>query len=328
MTTSVPRTNIIHEIHAELCKRIEAASGGQFIIEDFAGDELYPSAEVLANLERGTNEIAGTYADYFSGTEMGFSVRDAAADPLTPHWKKNMLMKDPEWKSVYDPMCAQFGIMDVGGFSSGTPDNLHFTKDKPMTFEEFAGIKIRTMGQAAIMYDSAKMETMWLPGGEIYTALQTGTIECCEYAGWKSNWDLSLQEVTKYIMLDAPHAAHGGSGSYFIRIEDFNALPDNLKQLLLDECDLQYLWTTQYIYSQDYKYKEKFMEYPGIEIYAIPASEHAKFFEAAEYAFDEVAKDYPTYAKLMQIKRKMAILLGSWRDAWYDDPVLVEYAGK
>jgi TRAP-type mannitol/chloroaromatic compound transport system substrate-binding protein len=48
-------------------------------------------------------------------------------------------------------------------------------------------------------FAAAGAKTTLLPGGEVFSALEKGTIDAADYTGPGVNWDLGLQQVTKYI---------------------------------------------------------------------------------------------------------------------------------
>ena len=56
-------------------------------------------------------------------------------------------------------------------------------------------------GMIAEGFAAAGARTTLLPGGEVFSALEKGTIEAADYTGPAVNWDLGFQQVTKYIWM-------------------------------------------------------------------------------------------------------------------------------
>jgi TRAP-type mannitol/chloroaromatic compound transport system substrate-binding protein len=325
MTTPVPRANILHEIHLMLVDRVKEASNGQFIIEDFAADELYGATEILDNVAAGVNEFAATYAGYFEGKSYAFMAKDSCADPIESYELRMVLFTDPDWQSGYQALWERFGVKLAGYFMGGPRDTLCWTDSMPMTVEELAGKKIRTNGPGVQMFEQFGAEGVFLAGGELYTAMQLGTIDCCEYADWQSNWNLGLQEVTKYVQLYSAHAggAAVGGGDYIVNPDAWAALPDHLKQLLTDEILAGYSLVSGRQWHETFEYKAKWYEYPGIEFFNVPQLMLDQLADAAEKDMDGYSADNPEYGKLIQAKRAVAVKMGIWRDNWANDPVLM-----
>jgi TRAP-type mannitol/chloroaromatic compound transport system substrate-binding protein len=50
-------------------------------------------------------------------------------------------------------------------------------------------------------FAAAGAKTTLLPGGEVFSALEKGTIDAADYVGPAVNWALGFQQVTKYISM-------------------------------------------------------------------------------------------------------------------------------
>ncbi len=53
-------------------------------------------------------------------------------------------------------------------------------------------------------FAAAGARTTLLPGGEVFSALEKGTVDAADYTGPAVNWDLGFQQVTKYIWTGPP----------------------------------------------------------------------------------------------------------------------------
>jgi TRAP-type mannitol/chloroaromatic compound transport system substrate-binding protein len=83
--------------------------------------------------------------------------------------------------------------------------NLIHSKLPIRSFEEFKGKKIRFPGgMIAEIFSYAGVSTVILPGGQVYAALENGSLDASDYAGPAVNYDLGFQEVSKYIIMGPP----------------------------------------------------------------------------------------------------------------------------
>ena len=95
---------------------------------------------------------------------------------------------------------AKQGIMYVGRIHHG-PNIIH-SKKPIRSIEDFKDLKLRVPGgMIAEGFAAIGAKTTLLPGGEVFSALEKGTIEAADYTGPAVNWDLGFQQVTKYIWM-------------------------------------------------------------------------------------------------------------------------------
>ena len=88
--------------------------------------------------------------------------------------------------------------MYVGRIHHG-PNIIH-SKKPIRSIEDFKDLKLRVPGgMIAEGFAAIGAKTTLLPGGEVFSALEKGTVEAADYTGPAVNWDLGFQQVTKYI---------------------------------------------------------------------------------------------------------------------------------
>ena len=77
--------------------------------------------------------------------------------------------------------------------------NIIHSKKPIRSIEDFRELKLRVPGgMIAEGFAAIGARTTLLPGGEVFSALEKGTIEAADYVGPAVNWDLGFQQVTKY----------------------------------------------------------------------------------------------------------------------------------
>ena len=95
---------------------------------------------------------------------------------------------------------AKQNLMYVGRIHHG-PNIIH-SKKPIRSIEDFKDLKLRVPGgMIAEGFAAIGAKTTLLPGGEVFSALEKGTIEAADYTGPAVNWDLGFQQVTKYIWM-------------------------------------------------------------------------------------------------------------------------------
>jgi len=105
-----------------------------------------------------------------------------------------------------------------------------FISARPIvTLDDFTGMVIRTHGTMAAFFEEMGASTMWIPGSEIYTGLQLGTMDAATWGGEGTYYGWKWYEVAKYISKLRPHGSHGEHLT--ANLDAWNELPDDLKAI-------------------------------------------------------------------------------------------------
>jgi len=97
--------------------------------------------------------------------------------------------------------------------------------------EDLRGLQMRVAGLAGEVLTAADGEAVRIPGGKVYTALQTGVIDAVEWVGPYNDLALGLHEIAEYYYYPGWHEP--GSMLEFIVNEDaLEALPEDLKAIV------------------------------------------------------------------------------------------------
>jgi len=109
--------------------------------------------------------------------------------------------------------------------------------------EDFKGIKIRTpAGLTSMLFQKLGASPVPLPGGEIYTALDTGVINAAEFVTLSENFGAGLHEVSKYVLYPSFHGPIA-IVNWGVHMDTWKKLPDDLKvafEMMVYEADYLY----------------------------------------------------------------------------------------
>jgi len=117
--------------------------------------------------------------------------------------------------------------------------------------EDYKGLNFRGVGWTG--YCMAEPEFcasgIVIPGADIYSALQTGVIDACEYANVFSNINAALHEVCKYGGFPGMHQ-FSQTQSQLINIKKWNMLPPDMHKILEVICHAKVLRNNAYNWIQ------------------------------------------------------------------------------
>ena len=206
---------------------LEKNSGGRFILKTKVG--LYPPTKVIHAVKRGQVEMGWERTPWLSGT---FPIWDLS---LPFFWDSvyeyEAFLNDPEMKKIDAETFGAQGLVKIAEIQSATTDGL-FAKKAIKTIEDFKGMKVRTAGVIptyALELLGASPLTMTVT--EILEALQRGTVDAIQTSrGWGMGFGLS--DVATHLSIWSVQSVFGGM--LIVNKQKFDALPDDLKKILVD----------------------------------------------------------------------------------------------
>ena len=207
-------------------KQVKAMSGGKFEISVHSGGELMPAFGVVDGVQNGTVELAHTVPYYFYGKNPAFALGSAVPFGLNAR-QMNAWMKHGNGRKLMNEFYANYGMLSFAGGNTGTQMGGWFRKEiKAVT--DFKGMKMR-LGGGLIGEVMQKLGAVpqSIPGGEIYQALEKGTIDAAEWVGPYDDQKLGFNKVAPFYYY--PGWWEGGPQlDFFINQKAFAALsPEN-----------------------------------------------------------------------------------------------------
>jgi TRAP-type mannitol/chloroaromatic compound transport system substrate-binding protein len=178
---------------------------------------------------------------------------------------------------------AKQGLYYVNRIHHG-PNIIH-SKKPIRTIEDFKGLKLRVPGgMIAEGFAAIGARTTLLPGGEVFSALEKGTVDAADYTGPAVNWDLGFQQVTNFIWTGPP-----GLESIYqpvdlmdfcVRMDVWKKLSKKMQVWLDDEIQVYSNIHHAAIQKADMEAWGKFLK-AGTKINRLPAEDLPKFQRVA-----------------------------------------------
>jgi len=216
-----------------LAKLIGEMSGGRIEVKVYGAKELVPAFEVFDAVSRGTAEMghgASYYwkgkseaAQFFAAVPYGFTAQEMNA------WLYHGGGMDL-WREVYKP----FGLIPTAAANTGVQMGGWFNKEIN-SLEDLKGLKMRIPGLGGEVLKRAGGTPVSLPGGEIFTSLQSGAIDATEWVGPYNDLAFGFYKAAKYYYYPGWHEP-GTTLECMINEKAFNKLPKDLQSIVLNAC--------------------------------------------------------------------------------------------
>jgi len=275
-----------------------AMSGGRLQLDVFSSNELVPDMDCAEAIATGVIDMSLIHLDQYSGT-----VPEGAVEQIPFLWKDLEEKATVYFKWGVTDILAEaaeeaYDGLKVVGWTVADPGALIF-KDEFKTLADLKG-KILNVDDpmASILRDDFGLSITFFPPEEIYTALATGTLDGTEYGSEVAMTSLALEEVAKYLML--PHYQIFWAGAYVIPMENYNALPDDLKAIL-EEGLIAMGWHMRTTYNDMMFESRETMLKAGVTFVVLPDEDIAALSAAGLRTMGDIKATSPRCERLVNI---------------------------
>jgi TRAP-type mannitol/chloroaromatic compound transport system substrate-binding protein len=210
------------QVFADAVKKM---SNGRFDISTHAAGELMPAFGVVDAVQQGSIECAQTAPYYFFGKDETFSLGCAVPFGLNSR-QLTAWMYEGNGLKLMREFYAKYNIVNFPGGNTGAQMGGWFRKEIRST-KDMKGLKFRIAGLAGKVMERMGVVPQNIPGGDIYPALEKGTIDAAEWVGPYDDQKLGLVKVAPYYYY--PGFWEGSAElDFFVNQKAWDALsPDN-----------------------------------------------------------------------------------------------------
>lgn len=198
MASSFPKSlDTIFGSGEKFSQTVKALSGGKFEVSIHPAGELMPAFGVVDALEKDTIEMAQTAAYYFAGKDPIFSF--SCAVPFGPTTlQMNAWKAHGNGRKLLDAFFAKYNFRTMSAGNTTTQMGGWYRKEIK-TPEDFKGLKMR-LGGGIFGEVMAKLGVVSqsMPAGDIYQALEKGTLDACEFVGPYDDEKLGFNKVAPF----------------------------------------------------------------------------------------------------------------------------------
>lgn len=234
LTSSFPKSlDTIYGGATDIAERVAAATDGNFAIQVFAAGEIVPGLQAVDAVAAGTVEAAHTTSYYFWGKEPTFAIGTALPFGLNARMS-NAWFNQGNGNKLMNEFYATQGLYGLPAGNTGVQMGGWFRKEIN-TVDDLKGLKMRIAGLAGKVLEKVGVVPQQLAGGDIYPALEKGTIDAAEFVGPYDDSKLGFHKVAKYYYY--PGFWEGGPVVHgFFNLEKYNNLPKHYQAILTDAC--------------------------------------------------------------------------------------------
>ncbi|PZX13788.1 TRAP-type mannitol/chloroaromatic compound transport system substrate-binding protein [Palleronia aestuarii] len=231
----------------DVAKYVREATDGAFDIQVFAAGEIVPGLQAADAVQNGTVEMCHTAAYYYVGKSPTW-----ALGAVIPYGLNNRGMNAWLYYGGGLDMLNEFynaqGLQYLPAGNTGTQMGGWF-RSEINSLQDMQGLQMRIAGLAGQIMEQIGVTPQQIAGGDIYPALERGTIDAAEWIGPYDDEKLGFYQVAPYYYY--PGWWEGNlTLNCFINQSSWDGLSDTYKSLLATACRAA---NTEMMAEYDYK---------------------------------------------------------------------------
>src|SRR5471032_186171 len=216
-----------------IAKRVAAITGGKFQIRVFGAGEIVPAFGTVDAVQQGTVECTHTAGYYFVGKNKTFAFDTTVPFGMNQR-QQNAWIYWGGGLQLMREFFRDFGMISFPAGNTGVQMGGWFRKEVK-TVADLKGLKMRIAGLGGEVMARLGAVPQHIAGGDIYPALERGTIDAAEWVGPYDDEKLGFYKI-------APHYYYPGwwEGNaalhLFTGLDKWNTLPKSYQQIVRSAC--------------------------------------------------------------------------------------------
>ena len=289
-------------------KRVAAATGGKFNIKVFAAGEIVGGLQVLDAVQNGTVECGHTATYYYFGKDPTFAFSCAIPFGMNAR-QQNAWMYHGGGLELMREFFREYNIIQFPAGNTGCQMGGWFRK--PINkVADLKGLKMRIGGTGGLPLTKLGVVPQQIAGGDIYPALEKGTVDAAEWVGPYDDEKLGFAKVAKYYYY--PGWWEGGPElDLLVNIKAWESLPPEYKAILESACAEANVWMVAKYDALNPDALKRLLA-SGVKLQPFSNEIMAACYKASAEVYDEFATKNPKFKKVYDSWKKFRNEQNQW----------------
>ena len=197
-------TGLLGPTQLYLVDALKKVSGGSIDAKFFEPGALVPANQYLDAVGNGSLDAAWTVSGFWTGKDIAFAM--FASVPFGPEAGEYMAwMRHGGGYKLMEELHAKYNVGKVLMCGLIAPEASGWFRKEIKSAEDLKGLKMRFFGLGANVMQKLGVATQLLQAGEIFQALQLGTIDATEFSMPVMDLTLGFHQVAKHYYFPGWH---------------------------------------------------------------------------------------------------------------------------
>ncbi|NBO75855.1 MAG: ABC transporter substrate-binding protein [Betaproteobacteria bacterium] len=319
LTSGFPKPlDTIYGAAEVFAKKVGEMTGGRFQISVHAAAEIVPMPGLVDAVQNGTVEMGHTAPYYYFGKDETFALGCAIPFGLNSRQMTAWAYEGNGLRLMRE-FYRNYNIMSFPGGNTGAQMGGWFRKEIKSA-ADFKGLKFRIGGFAGRVMERLGVVPQNIPGGEIYQALEKGTVDAAEWVGPYDDQKLGFNKVAPNYYY--PGFWEGGPQlDFYINSKAWDSLSAEYKAIIESACAYAHV-DMQAKYDARNPVALKQLVGGGTKLFRFPKDVMETAFREAHALYSEVSAKNPNFKKVYEDYARFRTDQNLWfrfAEAGFDD---------
>ena len=278
-------------------RMINGMSDGRMQVQVYGANELVPAMGVFEAVSSGSVEMAHGASYYWKGkisaspffTSVPFGLNAQEMNGWLFHGGGMEL-----WRELYEP----FNLVPFAAGNTGVQMAGWFNREIN-SVDDLKGLKMRIPGYGGEVLNRAGGTAVNIPGGELYTSLQTGVIDATEWVGPYNDLAFGFYQVAKYYYYPGWHEP-GPTLELIVNKTALESLPADLQAMVeVTARAVNQDMLDEYTARNNTALRE-LVEKHGVQVRRLPDDVLKALHDIAQDIYRETAQQDASFAKVYE----------------------------
>lgn len=212
--------------------------------------------------------------------------------------------------ALMEEVYAPHGLLSFPGGNTGLQMGGWF-REEINSLEDLQGLKMRTPGFAGDVMAEVGVAVTNIPPGELYTALERGTIDALEWVGPALDLDMGFQQIAKYYYSGWQEPA--AELQFLINRKTWDGLPEDLQEILrvaMRTAGYDMYVQSTHLNGQNWSQMQE--EYPDVAARTFPPEVIDALRTATKKLLAEAAESDPLAARIIDSQTSYLRTIRQW----------------
>ena len=295
LTSSYPTSlDAIHGAAHVFARTVAELTEDRFQIRVFGPGEVVPALQALDAVQAGTVECCHTTSSFYVGKNPAFAFATGVPFGLNTR-QQNAWMYEGGGIDLLNELFRQYNTYALPLGTTGAQMGGWFRKEV-RTVEDLRGLKMRIAGLGGTVLQRVGGVPQQLAGGDIYPALERGTIDAVEWLGPYDDEKLGFNKVAPFYYY--PAWWEGAANTTFVaNLEQWNALPKSYQAAIRTACSEATHWMVARYDTRNPEALRRLLA-AGTQLRAFPREVMDTCYREAMALEIELSQKRPDYVKI------------------------------
>ena len=278
-----------------LADRITRMSGGRLKVKLYAAGDLVPAFEAFDAVRNKTAEMYHGAEYYWVGSHKAFAFFSAVPFGFTAP-EMSAWLHHGGGQELWDELSAEFGLKAFPAANTGVQMGGWF-REPVTSLEDMKGLRFRMPGLGGDVMREIGVSVVNKPGGELFTALQSGNLDGTEWVGPWNDLAFGFYKITKHYYWPGMHEP-GTVLSMGMNRDIWDSLSDSDKAIVEAATQAEHEYSLAEFNARNNDALQTLINEHGVQLHQMPDEVMRKLGDAAGDVLAGVAESDPMTKKV------------------------------